>query len=483
MTNEVCVFMDIDDEWALQDITSQIEEFRKDKSPEIDCEFSSAPDIAIKNTVRLQRISIYATLTLEHAIKHELLIIIPWIVLQELDGLKSRPNRTYNFSDCTQPDLQKLAQNAIYFLHNCLVDRMDGIRGQRLDEKIEKHDCNDDKILDCCSEETIKAEQDNGVKSLSKSFRQERCINPNVVYNKESERFIEDTDTIMMDCDDSLQGASPSTQNSERCVLIPISHTYNNSMPSEVAPRPQLQSQHSDQPHSPTSNFYNNHFDPASLSLYNSVHASSNHRSNAQTNKANDEYLRKYSAGTSLHSLYASIHASKNFKASETPTISDSDNKAQEVDVISMMISRTPAVPKRLLSNNIGPRHKQLVDKIMIDLHTFLLPAILFHFQDNFGQDWTYIIKESQPWSLQTMIKFIDRYWMTVFSDIFQRSRKIKEVTIPSLLYFIHTCQQQSVNKLTIQEMMQFIQNSEVVLMAIYDGVEGTIRSASEREI
>ncbi|CAG8554548.1 9420_t:CDS:2 [Acaulospora morrowiae] len=553
---EVCVFMDIDDEWTLQDITLQIEEFRKDKSLEVNYESSSAalspeaslisrespsmPYVVVDTNFLISHLAFLKTLIQEYAKKNRLLIIIPWIVLQELDGLKSRPSKSYDFSNGVQPDLQKLAQNAIYFLHNCLVDKVDGIRGQKLDEKMEKHEHNDDKILDCCRyfraktlnpiillsndknlcvkamvhelstasykneggsdgiirkifsltpySNKIITKRDDIVTTLPgfhehiSTNRLEHHSNPNLVYKKEPENFIEGTDIIMMDCDDTLQNISSTTQNSEHCVLIQISSTLNDSVPSEVTLGPQFRLQNSEQLYS-SSNYHNDLFDSVSSSLYDSIHASSNRKSNVQRDKTNGQY----SAGTpnSLtadnskrgippsSSLYASIHAPKNFGSSEISAIGNI-NKFQEADIVSMMISKIPAIPTGVLSKNIGSCHKQLIDKIMFDLHTFLPPAMLFHFQTNFGQDWTYIINEPQPWSLYTMIKFIDRYWMTVFSDIFQKSRKIQEITISNLLYFIRSYQHRGINGFTIQELQQFIQNSEIVLTMLYDGVEGT---------
>ncbi|CAG8437503.1 1710_t:CDS:2 [Acaulospora morrowiae] len=540
---EACVFMDIDDEWTLQDITLQIEEFRKDKSLEVNYESSSAalspetllisrespsmPYVVVDTNFLISHLAFLKTLIQEYAKKNRLLIIIPWIVLQELDGLKSRPMKSYDFSNGIQPDLQKLAQNAIYFLHNCLVDKVDGIRGQRLDEKMEKHEIFSSENLEsnnsfverqksvCQSYELSTAsykneggsdgiirkifslkpysnkiitKRDDIMKTLPRFHethsinRLERHSNPDVVYKKESENFIEDTDIIMMDCDDTLQNISSTTQNSEHCVLIQISSTLNDSVPSEVTLGPQFRSQNSEQLQS-SSNCHNDLFDSVSSSLYDSIHATSNRKSNVQRDKTDDQYSavtpHSLTADNSKRgipissSLYASIHAPKNFGSSEISAIG-SINKVQEAEIVSMMISKIPAIPTGILSKNIGSCHKQLIDKIMFDLQTFLPPAMLFHFQNNFGQDWTYIINEPQPWSLYTMIKFIDRYWMTVFSDIFQKSRKIQEITISNLLYFIRACQHQGINGFTIQELQQFIQNSEIVLTMLYDGVEGT---------
>jgi len=69
--------------------------------------------------------------------------VLPWIVLQELDGLKSSRSKDTRF----------LAQSAIRFIEHCLKNSLWGIVGQK---KIKRYDdsvfCNDDYVLDCALE-------------------------------------------------------------------------------------------------------------------------------------------------------------------------------------------------------------------------------------------------------------------------------------------------------------------------------------------
>jgi len=91
--------------------------------------------VVVDTNFLISHLAFLKTLIFEHAKKHKFLIIIPWIVLQELDGLKSA--RWKNESSSSQHEVGNLAQTAIKFLHNCLVDKEEGLRGQKIDEKLE----------------------------------------------------------------------------------------------------------------------------------------------------------------------------------------------------------------------------------------------------------------------------------------------------------------------------------------------------------
>ncbi|CAG8477050.1 456_t:CDS:2, partial [Racocetra fulgida] len=483
------VYMDIDDEWALQDITSQIAQFRK--------------DIALETQYE------------KHAKKSNLIVIMPWIVLEELDGLKSRSNNSYaNSSKLNQLDVSNLAQRAISFLHNCLAEKHDGIRGQKIHEKIEKPKaCGSDGLLEKIlstvnsSPDTVLYKQSNSViqwpnvNELETNVR-ENHNGLNVVYNIKEEPECFDTDTIMMDCDDAMQKATSFSQN-----VIPESSEVITSLqtPQPSYSRPPLYS-------------HENQCNPSYLSLYDSIHAPDNRGKklevNNQKNKDavtkkiipstvhsnpkkflmdDDDTKRISESYTTTHgcipsnviqnsplspsysiqasyspfstqdelkhnsSLYASIHAPENldvFTNHKTSSTSHTNNKMnREADVISMMLFTTPSVSKKLLTKTIETSHKRLVNKIMANLSNALPPAILFHFQEY-------------------------RYWMTVFSDVFHQSRKIKEVVITNVLDFLRIYQRSDVADLTIQEVMHFIQNSELILKMIYDDIEETIDSA-----
>lgn len=72
--------------------------------------------------------------------------LIPWIVVQELDGLKSH-NR-----GGSEVNLGDKARAAIKYLEDELVKPLESrrIRAQKLTEHIENQQSNDDNILDCC---------------------------------------------------------------------------------------------------------------------------------------------------------------------------------------------------------------------------------------------------------------------------------------------------------------------------------------------
>ncbi|KAF0521893.1 pin domain-containing protein [Gigaspora margarita] len=535
--------------------------------------------VVVDTNFLISHLAFLKMLILEYAKKYKLLVIIPWIVLEELDGLKSRSNNSYaNSSKSNQPNVANLAQIAISFLHNCLAEKHDGLRGQKIHEKIEKPKNNDDKILDCCRyfqattrssiillsndknlcikamvhdihafsyqkasgleellEKILSTDNSSSDSVLYKhvnsaiqwpkvneleTIERENHNGSNIVYNikEEPECFIEDADTMMMDCDDTIQ-KTPFSQN----VIPESSETVMNSQIS--------------QPYYSRSSLSSNEkqFNPSYSSLHDSIHAPDNRNQkldgNNQKNKNTkrmpstnysnpknflmDYYDTKqisesYTTNSSLStshpvqtsysfsmkdefnnnsssSLYASIHAPGNLDMFNNNTTSNATNNAnnkinREAEVISMMLFTTPSISKKLLDKTIETSHKYLVNKIMANLSNSLPPAILFHFQNCFGKDWNYIVQEPQPWSLNTMIKFIDRYWITVFSDVFHQFRKIKEVIISNILDFLRVYQRSDGANLTIQDVMQFIQNSELILKMIFDDIEETIESISERE-
>ncbi|XP_070175598.1 serine-rich adhesin for platelets-like [Littorina saxatilis] len=74
-------------------------------------------------------------------------LVIPWIVLQELDSMKGSRFRKMSH--------EKKAQDAVRYLHSCLVSQHPRVRGQTPEEASEQTNkldvqCNDDLILQCC---------------------------------------------------------------------------------------------------------------------------------------------------------------------------------------------------------------------------------------------------------------------------------------------------------------------------------------------
>lgn len=71
------------------------------------------------------------------------LVLIPWVVIQELDGLKSAS------ADYGQANLATLARNAVRFIYDCLKSSLIGLRGQKMNECLAAGEFGDDAILDC----------------------------------------------------------------------------------------------------------------------------------------------------------------------------------------------------------------------------------------------------------------------------------------------------------------------------------------------
>ncbi|KAI8518749.1 RNA endoribonuclease [Branchiostoma belcheri] len=81
-------------------------------------------------------------------------LVVPWVVMQELDALKSqdlltRPGRTLKL------ETQHQAAQAVRYLYKCLQNRHPRVRGQTAQEGSVKlvgfnPECNDDRVLQCC---------------------------------------------------------------------------------------------------------------------------------------------------------------------------------------------------------------------------------------------------------------------------------------------------------------------------------------------
>lgn len=97
-------------------------------------------------------------------------IIVPWVVLLELDGLKSEDDHIANRKAGHGYNIHRSARRAIDFLHESIAKRtVDGgpyvIRGQKLTDCIDEKARGDDAILDCCR--FLTKEQKNAVLLLS----------------------------------------------------------------------------------------------------------------------------------------------------------------------------------------------------------------------------------------------------------------------------------------------------------------------------
>ncbi|GET01888.1 transcriptional protein SWT1-like [Rhizophagus clarus] len=469
MAEDFCDFMDIDDEYVLQDITSQIVEFRKDKILEAHYESSLTLDTTEQYHEKLQYISV-----------HKILIIIPWIVLQELDGLKSAWK---NKPSSSQHEVGNLAQTAIKFLHSCFINKEEGLRGQKIDERIEMTENNDDKILDCCryfqmvsqcpivllsndknlcvkamihdvitaSYQKLKGLDSILEKILSKGesnsdeiiYLQNNEANPQKHFPNESNitakpRDIngklghgQDVDAMMMDCDDVPLDFSSSTQNQVSTYDI---QTQNSPVSSQMMIQPAFSTQ---------TNYYNRDFS----SIEDSIHAPKNKRRDLNAVPSNNSLVSQEIISQVLND--------------------NNDHKRKESIGTSMIFERTSYVPECILSRKIELSQEHLVAKIISNLNNLLPPAISFHFQQCFDDHWTYVVKDPQPWSLSTMLKFMERYWFTVFSEVFQG---INIEIIKNMISFISQWENYRINgkdNFIIGDIVQFVENSEIILMMV----------------
>ncbi|KAJ3289272.1 hypothetical protein HK104_007564 [Borealophlyctis nickersoniae] len=182
--------MDIDDEQVQQQVTADIADFRRtavSQEPVSPCaSYSKVPpappalaQTPIPSPVRTE-IKLVLVVDTNYLISHlkfltallhsipvpEFLFVVPFVVLDELDGLKQHFQRKYKkIADaaCERAedglgkgtvDLSHCARDAIGFLHKSLSVNLPGLKGQTLDEFLPGVDTskmtNDDKILECC---------------------------------------------------------------------------------------------------------------------------------------------------------------------------------------------------------------------------------------------------------------------------------------------------------------------------------------------
>ncbi|KAJ2723588.1 hypothetical protein GGI07_002543 [Coemansia sp. Benny D115] len=83
------------------------------------------------------------------ALQHGLVLIVPWIVIQELDGLKLSKRAMSAFGQAPQ-DVSSSARAATRFLEEALGRAGHALRCQKRSEYIRSEEINDDQIIDCC---------------------------------------------------------------------------------------------------------------------------------------------------------------------------------------------------------------------------------------------------------------------------------------------------------------------------------------------
>ncbi|KAI8059379.1 PIN domain-containing protein [Gilbertella persicaria] len=161
MNQEDMEFMDIDGPEFLNDVNNQIANIRATSRydqidntntamfEQFDQQTPSFAEIAVLDTNFLLSKLGFLDALLDIANKYpgSLLVLLPWVVIRELDGLKGSRNDT---------DVCTSARKAMRFLELRLRDKMVSLRGQKMNEVFDKqiiHAGNakgDDRILDCC---------------------------------------------------------------------------------------------------------------------------------------------------------------------------------------------------------------------------------------------------------------------------------------------------------------------------------------------
>ncbi|KAF9318739.1 hypothetical protein BG003_010667 [Podila horticola] len=159
--------MDVDDEATLLSITSTITSLRQHSSrPDassigswaLDSASSSAKDsgfeavVVLDTNVLLSHLNFLRSLVsvcdtkYSDASRTKAVFIVPWVVIQELDGLKVDRGRR------GEVDVADKARRAIKYIQDELErpENKRSLRGQKIGECLEKRETNDDYILDCC---------------------------------------------------------------------------------------------------------------------------------------------------------------------------------------------------------------------------------------------------------------------------------------------------------------------------------------------
>ncbi|KAF9586543.1 hypothetical protein BGW38_002540 [Lunasporangiospora selenospora] len=170
--------MDVDDEAQIQSIASMISNMRHDSSTPADIssfkkwasersthqqkensDNDPSAIVILDTNILISHLNLLKSLTnsvefsvSNHGLKTtkdsvpRILFIVPWVVIQELDGLKSGKQ----FGG--ELDLAEKSRRAIRYVETELEKPADrrALQGQKISESIEKQTQNDDRILDCC---------------------------------------------------------------------------------------------------------------------------------------------------------------------------------------------------------------------------------------------------------------------------------------------------------------------------------------------
>ena len=155
---DVCVPMDVDavPEYVILSQIKSIRKLRADPPPSMTSQPPFCPPLS-NVSVEAKRDHLFIVLDTNVLLGHLNFItevrdgmvcdlrptlLLPWIVIQELDGLKENEM------------VGRQANKAVKFIHACVSDRHPRVRVQRSDEETSekrlKIECNDDRILECC---------------------------------------------------------------------------------------------------------------------------------------------------------------------------------------------------------------------------------------------------------------------------------------------------------------------------------------------
>ncbi|ODQ50247.1 hypothetical protein SAICODRAFT_27699 [Saitoella complicata NRRL Y-17804] len=152
--------MDLDDWGYIQEVTNHVAQTRQDRltaytfdSPyedngayirEYDGKLSRGAVFVTDTNFLISQLSLVNDLAALHK-EHGHTILIPWIVIRELDGLKSAsPGRG------RAQNVAPLARQAITWIHDNLKRNEGSVRGQQMTEALQRGLEPDDAILDCC---------------------------------------------------------------------------------------------------------------------------------------------------------------------------------------------------------------------------------------------------------------------------------------------------------------------------------------------
>ncbi|CAG8445622.1 3683_t:CDS:2 [Ambispora leptoticha] len=500
-----CVdYMDIDDEWTLNSITTQIIEFRdaaksslvppaEQSNKGVNSKrilFQSLPPvtnhsfqsiIVVDTNFLLSHLAFVKSLIYEHAKLNNLVIIVPWIVLQELDGLKGCPKKQHNNN--SQPALSTLAQTAINFLHNCLLNGQEGVRGQRLDENVDKAEKNDDKILDCCRYFKLEARCPVTLLSNDKNLCVKAMVHeiPTESYQKKGkgldgilERILQKLSKMSeFEVDDIYTQSSPPVvdQYCDPQYDNGEENPYDDDVVMDDCNDVVMSSSLSLTP--PVSNSEVR----GDKSLYASIHAPLNAklaRSKSMDNYGNSQKNLKIQKNRITNQVPTSrtlddINLSEYNSISEYTSCTTQTSTA--LAVCMGPVYTDPQIPKALLTQKINLGQRELVDKVISELESLLPCPFKFHFRTLLGENWTYVVSDIEPWSLSCMLKFVERYWISVFSEVFDQAHQIQSMTV-RLHSFVdqwQVKQRKNTINLTVQEILTFLQSAEVVLRMVYN--------------